>query len=216
MYRQEKNIQNIPKRRTNINLPHIIISKDVKEDIMMNEKENALVHTCNFMDVKPIMMDLPYPPIQVKEKNQTYANLLSMDYCGAVSEMSAIMQYIHNENRLACDKCPLAKTILGIAMAEMIHLQKLGECIFLLGGNINFTAKHRDGRQRMWTPQYLNLPEKAREILAVNIESERAAIQQYKKHMEMIKDEHINAVLARIIKDEEYHIMILQALMTEV
>ena len=34
----------------------------------MEEMKNAQVNMCNFMDVKPIMMDLPYPPIQVKEK----------------------------------------------------------------------------------------------------------------------------------------------------
>lgn len=152
----------------------------------------------------------------MKEKNQSYANLLSIDYCGSVSEMSAITQYVNNQNRLSCEKCQLAKTILGIAMAEMIHLQKLGELIFLLGGNINYSAKYRDGRQVMWTPQYLSIPEKAREMLASDIEAEKAAIEQYKVHMKMINDNYVNAVLARIIKDEEYHIMLLRALMTEI
>lgn len=179
------------------------------------EEKKVLENTCDVNAVSPIMMALPYPPIQVSEKNQSYANLLSIDYCGSVSEMSAIAQYINNENRLSCDKCPMAKTVLGIAMAEMIHLHKLGELIFLLGGNINYTAKHRDGKQKMWTPQELKLPEAARDMLFVNIEAEKAAINQYKMHIKMIKDEHINAVLERIIKDEEYHIAMFKALLTE-
>lgn len=179
----------------------------------MEEKENPLVSTCNFAGVKPIMMDLPYPVVQVKEKNQAYANLLSIDYCGSVSEMSAITQYINNENCLSCEKCSVAKTILGIAMAEMIHLQKLGEMIFLLGGNIDFTAKQQNGRQRMWTPEYLTLSREVRKILSSGIESEKAAINQYRMHMKIINDNYINAVLARIVRDEEYHIMLLQALM---
>lgn len=178
--------------------------------------ENILVSTCDFMNVNPLMMALPYPPTQVKEKNQEYANMLSINYCGPVSEMSAITQYINNENRLACIQCPIAKTILGIAMAEMIHLQKLGEMIYLLGGEINFVAKYHDGRQILWTPQHLNLQVNAREMLLSGIESEKAAIEQYRIHMRRINDEHIRAVLARIIKDEEYHIMLLQALKTEV
>lgn len=181
----------------------------------MEEKGNVLVNTCNFMDVKPIMMDLPYPPVQVSGKNQSYAHLLSIDYCGSVSEMSAITQYINNENRLACEKCPLAKTILGIAMAEMIHLQKLGELIFLLGGNIGFTVKQKDGRPKMWTPEYLTIPENVKRMLFADIESEKAAINQYRMHIKMINDSRVNAVLARIIKDEEYHIMLLQALVKE-
>lgn len=80
--------------------------------------EEKKTNDCNFMGVAPIMMDLPYPPLQVKEKNPAYAQLLGVDYCGAVSEMSAITQYINNENRLSCDECEMAKTILGIAMAN--------------------------------------------------------------------------------------------------
>lgn len=181
----------------------------------MDEKENELINICDFRDVTPIMMALPYPPTRVREKNQGVANLLSIDYCGSVSEMSAITQYINHENRLSCDKCSVAKTILGIAMAEMIHLQKLGELIFLLGGKIEFTAKYRDEKQKMWTPEYVNIKENAREIIFANIESERLAINQYKIHIRMIKDDYINEILNRIIKDEEYHIMVLQALIKE-
>ena len=182
----------------------------------MEEKKNVLMNDCNFRDVQPIMMDLPYPPIKVKEKNQTYANLLSNDYVGAVSEMSAIAQYINNQNRLSCEKCPIAKSILGIAMAEMIHLQKLGEMIFLLGGEVDFVARQRDGKQKMWTPQYLNIPHTARDMILEDIEGEKDAIYQYNTHIKLIEDADINAVLVRIIKDEEYHIMILQALLNEV
>lgn len=179
----------------------------------MENNVKTLVNNCNFASIKPAMMELPYPPIQVNERNQNYANLLSIDYCGSVSEMSAITQYINNENRLSCEKCPIAKTILGIAMAEMIHLQKLGELIYLLGGKIDFVAKYSNGKHNIWTPEYLKIPENMKKMIWADIESERAAINQYKMHIRMIKDKYVNAVLERIIKDEEYHIMLLQALM---
>lgn len=181
----------------------------------MEEKTKHLANSCSFANVRPAMVDLPYPPIQVREKNQAYARLLSFDYCGSVSELSAITQYINNENRMSSEKCPLAKTILGIAIAEMMHLQKLGELIFLLGGTIDFSVKQQNGRQKMWTPEYLTLPMEVRKMLLADIESEKAAISQYRMHIKMIKDDDINAVLARIIKDEEYHIMMLQALLKE-
>ena len=82
---------------------------------MYGRKENLIANNCNFQGIRPAMADLPYPPVQVRSRNQVYADLLSVDYCGSVSEMSAITQYINNENRLSCIKCPLAKTILGIA-----------------------------------------------------------------------------------------------------
>lgn len=181
----------------------------------MEEKRSSLAGTCSFANVRPIMMDLPYPPIQVKERNLAYANLLSIDYCGSVSEMTAIVQYVNNENRIFTESCSAAKTLLGIAMAEMMHLQKLGELIHLLGGNVDFWAKPGNGRPRMWTPEYLTLPENIKNMILTDIESEKAAINQYRMHMKMINDTYINAILARIINDEEYHVMILQVLMKE-
>ena len=163
-------------------------------------EQTSLTNTCSFAGIRPAIVDLPYPPVRVKERNPVYANLLSVDYCGSVSELSAITQYINNENRMSCEHCPLAKTILGIAVAEMMHLQKLGELIHLLGG-----------KMRLWTPEYLTLPEQIGKMIAADIEAEQAAIHQYHMHMKMIRDPEVNAVLARIIKDEEYHIMLLRS-----
>ena len=181
----------------------------------MEEKRSLLTNTCSFSNMKPLMLEVPYPPIQVKERNLAYANLLSVDYCGCVSELSAITQYINNENRISYEKCSIAKTLLGIAMAEMMHLQKLGELIFLLGGNVDYTAKMKNGCTQMWTPKYLTIPERLRDMLIADIEAEKDAIRQYRMHIEMICDNAVNAVLERIIKDEEYHIILLRALMDE-
>lgn len=181
---------------------------------MMEKTTSPLSNSCSFAGIRPAMADLPYPPLQVKEKNPVYASLLSIDYCGSVSELSAIAQYINNENRMSCEHCPLAKTILGIAMAEMMHLQKLGELIHLLGGNVSFMAKQPNGRMRLWTPEYLTLPEQISKMIAADIEAEQAAINQYRMHIKMIRDTDITAVLSRIIKDEEYHIMLLRGLDT--
>ena len=179
----------------------------------MSEQTAPLTAGCSFMNIKPAMADLPYPPLQAESKNQAYASLLSNDYCGSVSELSAIAQYINHENRLSEKNCAIAKVLLGIGMAEMIHLQKLGELIVLLGGTIDFTAKQQNGKRIMWTPSYLSLPETMKHMLAADIESEKGAIRQYQAHQQMIRDPYINAVLSRIIQDEEYHIMLLQSLL---
>lgn len=175
----------------------------------------CLENTCSFAGGRPIMADLPYPPIRVRGENRRYADLLSVDYCGSVSELSAITQYINNENRLSLEQCTIAKTLLGIAMAEMMHLQKLGQLIALLGGNVEYVAKLQNGKRVMWTPGYLTIPEHIGKMVFDDIEAEKAAIHQYRMHIKMIKDEYVDAILARIIKDEEYHIMILQALWNE-
>ena len=45
----------------------------------MERNEACLTNTCSFAGVKPIMVDLPYPPIRVRRENPAYANLLGMD-----------------------------------------------------------------------------------------------------------------------------------------
>lgn len=180
---------------------------------MEKNAETRTVNTCNMSGIRPVMTPLPYPPVQVKCRNQNYADLLSVDYCGAVSELTAITQYINNENRLSCEHCTLAGILLGIAMAEMMHLQKLGELICLLGGKVDYAARQPEGKEKLWTPACLDIPEHAEKMLRADIESERAAISQYKKHISMIDDYYVNATLARIIEDEEYHIMLLQDLL---
>ena len=32
----------------------------------MEERENILVNTCSFAGVKPVMVDLPYPPAEIR------------------------------------------------------------------------------------------------------------------------------------------------------
>ncbi len=170
-----------------------------------------LQNECSFGNVAPLNLPLPYPPLRVRGQNQFYANLLTLDYCGSVSELTAAMQYIHGENSLCCRKCTTAKTVLGMAVAEMTHLQKLGEMILLLGGSINFSIKTRTGTQ-MWSPEYTNLSDDEGQIIEANLKAEHAAIEQYREHISMIEDDYVNAVLERIIQDEEYHIMLLQML----
>lgn len=181
----------------------------------MEKNTMPLTNNCNMAGIRPAMLDLPYPPIQARCRNQEYADLLTWDYCGSVSELSAITQYINNENRLCLENCTLARTLLGIAMAEMMHLQKLGELIGLLGGEVGFSAAQPGGKRQMWTPACLDLPQGTEKMLCADIEAEKAAIAQYKDHMRKIGDPYVNAVLRRIIRDEEYHIMLLQVLLQD-
>lgn len=175
-------------------------------------EERCLTNNCSFAGVKPVMVDLPYPEIKVRGRNRNYADLLNVDYCGFVSELSAITQYINNENRISFEECAMARTLLGIAIAEMMHLQKLGELIVLLGGNVDFSCKTCNGRPKLWSPEYLTIPENIDKMLTADIEAEKDAVRQYEMHIRMIDDDCVNAVLRRIILDEEYHIMLLKSL----
>ena len=184
--------------------------------IQMENRMSPLVNDCSMKGLKPAMLEFPYPPVQVKCRNLSYADLLSVDYCGPVSELTALTQYINNESRLSLKHCSIARTLLEIAVSEMMHLQKLGQLIFLLGGEVDYTARYQNRKECLWTPGYLTLPDRVSEMLRVDIEGEREAIKQYRMHVSKMDDEYVNAVLLRIVRDEEYHILLLQSLLDEV
>lgn len=178
----------------------------------MSTTPTIMHNTCNFQAVEPALASLPFPPTQVAEKNKTYAKLLTRDYCGMVSELSAITLYVNNQIRLSEEYCNVAQTVAAISMAEMIHLQMLGELICLLGGKLTYKA-HYEKERLLWTPDYLNLKKKPQDMILDSIQSEKDAIAQYQQHIEAIKDPNVTAVLSRIIRDEEYHIILFNAML---
>lgn len=179
---------------------------------MANSKE-PLTCDCNFSGIRPAVMDLPYPPIRVRGRNPGYADLISVSYCGMISEMSAVMQYINNESRMAGSGCAMGKILLGMAIAEMTHMQMLAGLIGLLGGNVCYTSRQAGAQPWMWSPQCLTLPEKIGDMLTADLERELAVIDQYNMHIRMIRDDDVNAVLRRIVQDEQYHVMLLRSMM---
>lgn len=176
----------------------------------------ALIDSCNVMGLTPTMVNFPYPEIKVYEQNSVYADILRVDYCGAVSELSAITQYINNQTIMTIELCSMSKVLLSIAMAEMMHLEKLGQLIVLLGGKLEYKAMSADGDVTTWTPDFLELEDTPKKMIKANILSEQQAIAQYKEHIKMIDDPFINDVIRRIIMDEEYHLFLFQAMLNEV
>lgn len=182
-------------------------------NITNENREEKLTCSCDFSGIKPAVMALPYPPIRVRERNQDYADLIGVSYCGAISELSACLQYINNESRMVSQGCAMGKTLLGMAIAEMTHMQMLAALIDLLGGSVCFTTRQAGGQPWLWSPQCLTLPEKPGEMLQADLEREIAVIDQYNMQIRRIGDDYVNAVLARIIQDEQYHVMLLRSMM---
>ena len=172
---------------------------------------NSLMNICNLKNVDPATLKLPYPPIKVLRKNKYYADLLSADYSSAVSEFTAIAQYVNHETRLTKWHCDVAITLLSIAMTEMEHLQIIGELILLLGGSLTYDTTYANTNVT-WKTKYVEYEVTPQEMILADIEGEKAAIAQYKEHINVICDPYICAVLTRIVKDEEYHITLLKEL----
>lgn len=159
-------------------------------------------------------IDLPYPPIKVIEKNPKYIDLILLNYASDVSEFDAIAQYTYHEISLTYENQEATETIKGIAMVEMHHLQMLGQIIVLLGGTPGYWINNK--KKKYWTGKLVNYDTSSlKTILTTDIQDEKKAIKQYRETITKIDDKYINAVIKRIILDEEFHIQLLTNLYTK-
>ena len=71
----------------------------------------------------------------------------------------------------------------------------------------------QNGLDTEWTPKFLTLSKNPSEMIRLDIQAEKEAIAQYRKHVQMINDKYVKNILQRIIKDEEYHIFLFQSLL---
>lgn len=150
-------------------------------------------------------VNLPYPEIKVERKNPQYAELLQDDYAGIVSELTAITQYTYHHFVSGDINKEVSDLVKGIARVEMKHLELLGEAIIKLGGDPLFRGSFSN-RGQFWNGYYVSYSKTIKRILLDNIDAEKKAILQYKRHIELIHDPNIQKLLQRIILDEEYHL----------
>ena len=159
-------------------------------------------------------VNLPYPPIKVEKQSITNANLILLNYAGAVSEFSAINQYTFHELSFCDSNKEVSSTIKGIAKVEMIHMQMLGELIVKLGSDPGYWINTKKKRS-LWNANFINYSTDLQIALETDMKSEKEAIVQYKRTINSVDDQNIKKILNRIILDEEYHIQLLTNLYTE-
>lgn len=168
------------------------------------------------MDTKKIYRsDLPYPEIYCIDKNKSYANLIQVNYAGAISELTATNQYMYHSLAISEKFEDAAYCLKHIAQVEMEHLEILGKLIIALGGNPKFEII-KGSRELEWSPKFIEYGSNLASMLREDIDGEKAAIRQYKGTIKSVKDEKVIEVLERIIKDEEIHIKTLVLLYNEV
>lgn len=150
---------------------------------------------------------LPYPKVEVTEPNLEYVKILLEDYAGRASELTAINQYSYHHFITDERYKEIAEDLIGIAIAEMKHLELLAEVIIKLGGNPIY-MECSNNQQRYWDSTNVNYSTSIPQLLLANIELEKKAIRGYQEHIKLIANESIQNLLRRIIMDEELHLEI--------
>lgn len=207
--KQNQDIKDLKKKRETP-----LYGSYLREKQLIDNLSCKIQEKCSIQNIMPAKIDIPYPKIQVNNKNEKYAQILSQDFCGRISEFSAVSQYSNHQIRLSEKYCNAAKIILSISKTEMMHMHMIGTLITLLGGSLNYNY-YDNGSYVNWSPQFVDYGTNYVNMILLDINDEYKAIKQYEDHIKMIDDNCIKSVLARIIKDEKYHIELLTSILDE-
>lgn len=153
--------------------------------------------------------NLPYPKIEVTNKNVFLARELFSNYAGDISEDTAIHNYIYQSLIIKNDN--IKNILKQIAIVEMHHLEILGKLIIKLGLTPMFLSISNN-QTKWFSGEYITYEKDIQKILLNNIKNEELAIQNYEKIIMKTDDNKVKIILKRIILDEKLHIEIFKHL----
>ena len=156
-----------------------------------------------------------YPSLDGIKEDYKTLRIISPAYAGGRGELTAVLQYVYQSILLGrLGKKDMSKTILGIAINEMHHLELLGTAITMLGAPPAFTAclPYPIGYYSASNVNYAKTP---CEMIEADIIAESNAIEDYRKILTRISNEALTLLIERIIEDEELHLAAFKSMKKE-
>ena len=165
--------------------------------------------------IKPLKIELPYPDVDKVKPNKHSASIISPAYAGLHGEITATLQYLyHRFNFLQENDLKTAETLLSISLAEMEHVEILGKTLLQLGVKpvYSLSPPYKYNFYNTSFVSYSNTPEK---MLLDDISDELSAINQYEEMIKRLDDEYVEAIISRIILDEQLHVRALKEIISK-
>ncbi len=162
--------------------------------------------------MKPLSLDIPFPDTSHLSKDIRSANIISFAYASLHSELTAILQYNYHAIHWANFDKEYAETMMCISLAEMIHIEKLGETMLTLG--VDPVYKQSPAYPELWyNTSCVARSKTPQKMLIDDIQGELNAITDYKKMVAILTNETVSALIQRIIMDEQLHVETLTKLL---
>lgn len=162
-----------------------------------------------------IKAEKEYPPLDGIKEDYKTLRVISPAYAGGRGELTAVLQYVYQSILLErLGKKEMGKTILGIAINEMHHLELLGSAITMLGAPPAFTGclPYPIGYYSASNVNYSKTP---CEMIEADIAAESNAIADYCKILACISNDALTRLIERIIEDEELHLAAFKSMKKE-
>lgn len=164
---------------------------------------------------KPICVDLPYPTTDGICPDALSLKIISPAYATSTSELNAVLQYVYHSFFFAKKGYDnYSETLLSIAIAEMHHLDLLGETILALGAAPIYSRYPPNGFD-FYSGKYVAYGRTLREMLENDILGEKHAICAYERMLKLLKNDKVKAIVSRILLDEKLHLEVLEKMLCE-
>jgi bacterioferritin len=181
-------------------------------------KQGGILYTKTITDgvkMKPLKVDIPYPTLANIERDEKTAFIISPAYSGLHSELKAILQYVYHAQFFSEERLlNYQKILISISIAEMEHLQILGQLLLKLGADPIYTVRAFD-KYNYFTTSYVSQSKTPEKIILDDITGELSAINDYTEMISRLKNEKVSAIISRIRLDEELHVKALKEILNE-
>ena len=155
---------------------------------------------------KPLTLNEPFPTTDGICPDAYSLAVISPAYASSTGELNAILQYLyHVFNFEHHGLNEYAETLEGIAIAEMLHLKLLGETIIALGAQPIF-CQYPPTAYNFYSTKFVLYSRNLINMIEDDIMGEKHAICQYSKMLKRLKNEHVKAIVSRILEDEKLHL----------
>ena len=162
--------------------------------------------------IKPIAVDIPYPNTECIQPDYESAVIISSAYAGLHGELSAVLQYVYHHYFFDyCQNEEIADVLIGISITEMRHFEMLGKTLFKLGVDPVFSWRP-PSRANWFNTSSISYSKTTQKMLMDDITGELSAISEYEKMLMKLKNEQVQALISRILLDEELHVKVLRGL----
>lgn len=161
--------------------------------------------------MKPLICDLPYPSVDILTKDIRSGCIISFAYATLRGEITATLQYTYHHFYMGQVDEEDAKILMSIAVAEMKHIDILGEAMLKLGVSPKYVQC--PNTQTYYNTSAVSQATTPQKMLMDDIQGEMNAIADYKKMLFVLKNEQVEAIIQRIILDEELHLETLKKML---
>ena len=162
--------------------------------------------------MKPLVCDLPYTTVD-KTTDIRSGQILSFAYATLNGEIANVLQYSFQSYILDDKFAQTADTLKSIALAEMKHTEIIAKAMYNLGVTPLYTRfpNSRNYFDTSCVSQSVNI----QKMLMDDLKGELQAITEYKKMLCLLQNDQVQALVERIILDEQLHVETLKTLMEQ-